>query len=306
MTKKSNDYSFTIITPAYNTAKYIENNIKAIINSKYDLNKIEHIIVDDGSTDNTYQIVKKYADKYPHIKLYKKPNSNWGGVINYIRKNKLVHNDYVTINDSDDVIMPKALFYVNKYSHNEDLIFGNFYNWNGKHIHMLAQSYYYMFKRTVSLNKHKKIPPFIWMTHGLYFKKNTFYKIHDLKEHISYQDNVLMSELFNYANSIRYINRCLEKYFESRPNNSSNFIENEKSIFLLSENAKVLEKNNLVDPLATILIYFKRLRKYCKKHKIVFKFKQKPKFKSVNPLMRLLVYMAYYCSGANRFIKIVK
>ena len=47
--------------------------------------------------------------------------------MNYIRKNKLVHNDYVTINDSDDVIMPKALFYVNKYSHNEDLIFGNFY-----------------------------------------------------------------------------------------------------------------------------------------------------------------------------------
>jgi len=76
MTKKLNDYSFTIITPAYNTAKYIENNIKAIINSKYDLNKIEHIIVDDGSTDNTYQIVKKYANKYPHIKLYKKPNSN--------------------------------------------------------------------------------------------------------------------------------------------------------------------------------------------------------------------------------------
>ena len=32
-----NNYSFTIITPAYNTAKYIENNIKAVINLKYDL-----------------------------------------------------------------------------------------------------------------------------------------------------------------------------------------------------------------------------------------------------------------------------
>ena len=306
MTKKLNDYSFTIITPAYNTAKYIENNIKAIINSKYDLNKIEHIIVDDGSTDNTYQIVKKYANKYPHIKLYKKPNSNWGGVMNYIRKNKLVHNDYVTINDSDDVIMPKALFYVNKYSHNEDLIFGNFYKWNGKHINILVQSYYYAFKRVASSKNNIKIPPFIWMSHGVYFKKNTFYQIHDLKEHVPYQDNVLMAELFNHANSIRYINKCLEKYFESRPNNSSNFIKDEKSILLLSENAKVLEKNNLVDPLATILIYFKRLRKYCKKHKIVFKFKQKPKFKNVNPLMRLLVYMTYYFSGANKFIKIVK
>ena len=110
-------------------------------------------------------------------------------------------------------------------------------------------------------------------------------------------------EWFNNANSIRYINKCLEKYFESRPGNSSNAIKNEKNILLQLENAKVLEKNNLADPLATILIYFKQFRDYCKKHKIVFRFKQKPKFKNVNPLMRVLVNMAYYCSGANKLIK---
>ena len=76
MPKRLNNYSFTIITPAYNTAKYIENNIKAVINLKYDLNKVEHIIVDDGSTDDTYKVVKKFADKFSHIKLCRKSNSN--------------------------------------------------------------------------------------------------------------------------------------------------------------------------------------------------------------------------------------
>ena len=47
--------------------------------------------------------------------------------MNYVKENKLIHNDYVTISDSDDVITKKAFFYVNKYANNEDLIFGNFY-----------------------------------------------------------------------------------------------------------------------------------------------------------------------------------
>lgn len=307
MAKNLNNYSFTVITPAYNTEKHIETCIKAVINSKYDLNKVEHIIVDDGSTDNTYEIVKKYANKFPHIKLYRKPNSNWGGVMNYVHHNKLVHNDYVTICDSDDAITPKAFFYVNKFSKNEDLIFGNFYKWNGKYFKFPAHSYYYLFKRLpYSKKTNKKIPPFLWMTHGAYCKKNIFYKMNNLKENVSYQDNILIMEWFKNANTIRYINKCLEKYFESRPGNSSHFINNKKSILLQLENMRILEKNNLPEPLISILIYFRALRKYCQKNKIVFTFKNKPKFNNVTFLMRILMCIAYYCSGVKKLIKVKK
>lgn len=307
MAKNLNNYSFTIITPAYNTEKHIEICIRAVINSKYDLNKVEHIIVDDGSTDNTYEIVKKYADKFPHIKLYRKPNSNWGGVMNYVRHNELVHNDYVTICDSDDAIMPKAFLYVNKFSKNEDLIFGNFYKWNGKHFKFPAHSYYYLFKRLpYSKKTNKKIPPFLWMTHGTYCKKSIFYKMNNLKEKVSYQDNILIMEWFKDANTIRYINKGLEKYFESRPGNSSHFINNEKSILLQLENLKILEKNNLPEPLVNILIYFRALRKYCQKNKIVFTFKNKPKFNNATFLMRILMCITYHCSGVRKLIKIEK
>ena len=307
MPKRSNNYSFTIITPAYNVAKYIENNIKAIINSKYDLNKIEHIIVDDGSTDDTYQVVKKYADKFPHIKLYKKPNSNWGGVINYVKKNRLIHNDYVIQNDADDVILPKAFYHINKLSCDEDLIFTNFYKWNGKYGKFLVCPYYYFFKRLALLKRiNKKIPPFIWMAHGTFVKKEIYYKMYDLKEHILYQDIITVMQWYQNAKTIRYINHPTEKYYESRPDNCSSHTNEIKNIHTQVENGKILAKNNIPEPLITILIYFKQFRDYCKKHKIVFKFHQKPKFKNVNPLMRIFVNMAYYCSGVNKLIKIVK
>ena len=98
--------------------------------------------------------------------------------------------------------------------------------------------------------------------------------MHYLKEKVSYQDNILIMELFNNAKTIRYINKGLEKYFESRPGNSSEYIKNEKNVLLQLENARILEKSNLPEILATILLYFKQFRKYCKNNNITFKFKQ--------------------------------
>lgn len=307
MTKNPNNYSFTIITPAYNTEKYIETCIKAVINSKYDLNKIEHIIVDDGSTDNTYKIAKKYADKYPHIKLYKKQNTNIGGVFNYVRKNKLIHNDYVIVSDTDDAILPKAFYHINRFSRDEDLIFTNFYKWNGKHGKFPAHAYYYFFKRLAHTKKtNKKIPPFIWMAHGTFVKKEIYYKMHDLKDHTLYQDNIMVMYWFLNAKTIRYINRFTEKYYESRPGNCSDHAKEEKNILTQVENGKTLAKNNIPEPLINILIYFRAFRKYCQKNNIVFTFKNKPKFNNVTLLMRILLCIAYYCSGVKKLIKIKK
>ena len=143
MNSKISKLTFSVITPAYNTAKYIGGCIESVINTGYDLNKIEHIIVDDGSTDNTSEVVKKYAKKYPHIKLYRKKNSNWGGVMNYVKNNKLIHNDYATICDSDDQITKKAFDEINKYAKDDDLIFGCFYRWNGKKQLFPVHTYYY-------------------------------------------------------------------------------------------------------------------------------------------------------------------
>lgn len=64
-----------VIIPAYNVEKYIFRAIESCIGQTY--SNIEVVIVDDGSSDATSDIVKSYADKDERVKLYRQEN---GGV----------------------------------------------------------------------------------------------------------------------------------------------------------------------------------------------------------------------------------
>ena len=94
---------FTIITCTYNRSNLLEKNIKSVLKQKF--KSFEHFIVDDGSKDNTPQIIKKY----PHIK-YIKLNKNYGqpGAMYYSRVLKKIKGNYVILLDSDDFLLSNA------------------------------------------------------------------------------------------------------------------------------------------------------------------------------------------------------
>ncbi len=58
---------FSVIIPAYNVQEYVEKAIKSVL--EQDFKDYELIVVNDASTDNTVEIVKKYEDKYENVKL---------------------------------------------------------------------------------------------------------------------------------------------------------------------------------------------------------------------------------------------
>lgn len=60
--------NYIIITPAFNEEEHIERTLKSVI--KQTVLPLEWIIVDDGSTDKTVQIVKKYTHQHKWIKLF--------------------------------------------------------------------------------------------------------------------------------------------------------------------------------------------------------------------------------------------
>ena len=60
----------SIIIPAYNIAPYIGNCLESVLAQS--LKNIEIIVVDDGSKDNTVDVIRFYADKDARIKLIRK------------------------------------------------------------------------------------------------------------------------------------------------------------------------------------------------------------------------------------------
>ncbi len=98
---------FSIITPTYNRANLIERAIKSILNQSYQ--NFEMIIVDDGSTDNTDEIVSKYL--YDTRIRYVKATQNGG--VNKARnigiRNIAQDSDWITFLDSDDEFCHDAL-----------------------------------------------------------------------------------------------------------------------------------------------------------------------------------------------------
>ncbi len=95
----------SFIIPTYNSAKTIKRAIDSILNQNTDL-EYEIIIVDDGSTDNTEEVLKCYEND-KRIKYCKKDNSGVADTRNY--GVKMATGEYIIFVDSDDYVSENLL-----------------------------------------------------------------------------------------------------------------------------------------------------------------------------------------------------
>ena len=97
----------TISIAAYNAEKDISNCLNSLINSK-EFSKLDIIVVNDGSTDQTVEITNKYVEKYKQsIRLINKENGGHGSTINTSIKH--AKGKYYKILDSDDWVNSENL-----------------------------------------------------------------------------------------------------------------------------------------------------------------------------------------------------
>lgn len=96
------DFIFSIVIAIYNSEEYIDKTLNSVLTQDFDFSKIQLILVDDGSTDNSYEICKSYALKYPsNITLIHKKN---GGVSQARNVGTLfATGKYINYLDSDDL-----------------------------------------------------------------------------------------------------------------------------------------------------------------------------------------------------------
>ncbi len=88
----------SVIIATYNTALYIEECLDSIFNQT--LEEIEVILIDDGSTDNTNEIIKQYKAEHNNLITYYQKNQGAGIARNY--GITLTHGEYMFFMDPDD------------------------------------------------------------------------------------------------------------------------------------------------------------------------------------------------------------
>lgn len=90
----------SVIVPCYNLAQYTRKCIDSILNQTY--RNLEVIVVDDGSTDETPQILQEYAENDARIVFIQQKNQGAGIAINYAIS--IAKGEYITFVDNDDWI----------------------------------------------------------------------------------------------------------------------------------------------------------------------------------------------------------
>ncbi len=94
------DLKISIITPSFNSGKYIERAIKSVLDQNY--KNFEHIIIDGGSTDNTVNILKKYK----HLKWISEPDNGQADAMN--KGFKKSSGGIIVYLNADDYFFPDA------------------------------------------------------------------------------------------------------------------------------------------------------------------------------------------------------
>lgn len=112
----------SVIMPTYNQAKFIQESIDSVLNQTFE--NWELIIVDDGSTDDTKEILDKQTD--PRIKIFHKENGGTGSALNM--GFEIATGEYETWLASDNKFYPNALqemFNILESKKNVDFVYCN-------------------------------------------------------------------------------------------------------------------------------------------------------------------------------------
>ena len=89
----------SIVIPSYNMEEYLPKNLTNLVNAK-NIDEVEVLVVNDGSTDNTLKIAKEYEKQCHSVKVIDKPNGHYGSCINAALK--VAVGKYYRILDADD------------------------------------------------------------------------------------------------------------------------------------------------------------------------------------------------------------
>ena len=226
----------SIIVPIYNVEKYLNKCIDSLLNQT--LKDIEIILVDDGSTDNSGEIAKNFAEKNPNkIKYYRKENGGLSDARNY--GIPYATGEYIAFLDSDDYIEENAYeeMYNKAIEENSDYVECDFI-WEYPNKSKIDKQNYYFGKSEMMKNVrvvawNKLIKRELITTNNIFFPKG-----------LRYEDVEFTYKLIPYLDRTSYVNKPFIHYVQRENSIANKQNDRNIEIFTVLDNVIQYYKEN--------------------------------------------------------------
>lgn len=242
----------SILVPIYNVEQYIQECLASLV--KQTLKDIEIICINDGSTDNSLNIIKEFAHKDVRVKIINKANSGYGSSMNIGLANAI--GEYIGIVESDDFVsrnMFEELYDLAKKS-DCDMVKSDYYDYcsNPKQVVKHTEIAKYKLNKVISAKEDfriLKMTPSIWS--GLY--KKEFLTKNNIRffEHkgTAWVDNPFQLKTFYLAQKIVYDPTPYYHYRNIREDNASSLSEGISIPYIgINDINKIIKKYSIKDP----------------------------------------------------------
>lgn len=215
----------TVTVPCYNSAEYMEKCIDSLLVGG---ERVEIIVINDGSKDRTGEIADSYASKYPNIvKVIHQENGGHGEGINQ----GLVHatGTYFKVVDSDDVMSEDFVNFLDKLEQSEkdggiDLAITNYYYVHTDGVGDRAIRYKSSLPtdRIFTWSETKRFLIHELLTiHSCTFRTELMRRASEpLPKHVFYEDNLMVFRTLPHVKRMLYLDMNLYRYWIGRPDQS--------------------------------------------------------------------------------------
>ena len=268
MENKNNSPLISVLMPAFNVEKYITMAIDSVLSQT--LSDFELIIINDGSTDGTGEIIEKYKETDARIRVFHMENGGLANARNIAMS--YARGAYITFIDSDDAVKENYLecLYDNAVKYNADVVFSSFYRYVEE-----EKTYYYVILeqgyevkeftgREIYQNYYRPVNGYniaLAVASGKLFKKEIADKLYFPKGKI-HEDSFTTYKAYLLSDKIVYVNKHLYMYRQrsnsimaskwSRERLRNSIEQHEERISLLTIMGIEITEDNKADYIATI------------------------------------------------------
>lgn len=209
----TNNPVVSLIIPVYNVEKYLRLALESAVNQT--LKNIEIIVVNDGSTDSGYKIIKEFADVTPNMIVINQENSGLSAAKN--AGLRVASGDYIAFMDSDDHVAPDFLevLYNLAVNNDADISYCNYnvyYPESGRSFYMPFTSRNAVYSKETALNKlilDVTLHHFSW---NKLYKRSLFTDNNIDFCPMFFEDIATSPKLFYFANKVAVTNKSLYYY----------------------------------------------------------------------------------------------